>query len=103
MYRQKTSTRLNSKSSSRLPDTYPRRRGLLSWPHPWVCGKGPAYADFSTHSFARGEAGRLNELRLHAIEEKMEAELALGGHRQLIGELASLVNETSTTRALVAS
>ena len=27
--------------------------------------QGPAYADFSTHSFARGEAGRLNELRLH--------------------------------------
>src|SRR4029077_20017071 len=38
-----------------------------------------------------GEAARLNELRLHAVEEGIDAELAMGGHAQLVGELDALL------------
>ena len=55
--------------------------------------RGPALADFSGEPFAVSEAARLNELRLHAREERIENELALGRHAQLIGELQSLVDE----------
>ncbi|HZD22932.1 MAG TPA: AfsR/SARP family transcriptional regulator, partial [Acidimicrobiia bacterium] len=43
-------------------------------------------------SFMRGEAERLTELRLEAIEEKVEADLALGQHAEVVGELQSLVS-----------
>ena len=55
--------------------------------------RGPALADFSGEQFAVSEAARLNELRLHAREERIENELALGRHGQLIGELRALVDE----------
>jgi predicted ATPase/DNA-binding SARP family transcriptional activator len=55
--------------------------------------RGPALADFAGEPFAVSEAGRLNELRLHAREERIEAELALGRHGRLIGELQALVEE----------
>lgn len=37
------------------------------------------------------EATRLEELRLQALESRIEAELALGRHRELVGELTALV------------
>jgi predicted ATPase/DNA-binding SARP family transcriptional activator len=55
--------------------------------------RGPALADFAGEPFAVSEAARLNELRLHAQEERIEAELALGRHARLIGELQALVDE----------
>ena len=55
--------------------------------------RGPALADFAGESFALSESARLNELRLYAREEKIDAELALGHHGQLIGELQGLVEE----------
>ena len=55
--------------------------------------RGPALADFAGEPFAVSEAARLNELRLHAREERIEAELALGRHGQLIGDLQGLVEE----------
>jgi predicted ATPase/DNA-binding SARP family transcriptional activator len=55
--------------------------------------RGPAYADFSSQGFAVGEAARLEELRLHALEERIDADLTLGRHHELIGELESLVGE----------
>jgi predicted ATPase/DNA-binding SARP family transcriptional activator len=61
-------------------------RALSMW-------RGPALADFAGEPFAVSEAARLNELRLHAREERIEAELALGRHAQLIGELQALVDE----------
>ena len=39
----------------------------------------------------RHEAGRLDELRLTAQEELIDAELALGRHTALVGELEQLV------------
>jgi predicted ATPase/DNA-binding SARP family transcriptional activator len=55
--------------------------------------RGAALADFTGEVFAVGEATRLNELRVHAREELIDAGLALGRHGQLIGELQALVQD----------
>src|SRR5260370_12566633 len=55
--------------------------------------RGPAFADFSSQAFVLAEATRLNELRLHALEERLDADLVLGRHQQLVGELEGLVAE----------
>ena len=53
--------------------------------------RGPALADFADAPFARVEAARLEELRLAATEDRIEAELALGRHADLVAELEALV------------
>jgi DNA-binding SARP family transcriptional activator/ABC-type branched-subunit amino acid transport system substrate-binding protein/streptogramin lyase len=53
--------------------------------------RGPALADFTYESFAQTEIARLDELQLTALEERIEADLALGRHAELIGELEALV------------
>ena len=55
--------------------------------------RGPALADFRYESFARVEAARLEDLRLAALEERVEADLALGRHAELVGELEGLIVE----------
>jgi len=52
---------------------------------------GPALADLAGCAFARAEATRLEELRLAAVEDRVAAELALGRHAELVGELERLV------------
>ena len=53
--------------------------------------RGPALADLAYESFAQSEIARLEELRLTALEERIDADLALGRDDELIGELESLV------------
>jgi predicted ATPase/DNA-binding SARP family transcriptional activator len=53
--------------------------------------RGPALADFTFQAFARAEIARLEEERLAALEARVEADLALGRHRELAGELQQLV------------
>ena len=53
--------------------------------------RGPPLADFTYESFAQGEVSRLDELRLETIELRVDADLALGRHARLIGELEQLV------------
>ncbi|MCZ7373491.1 BTAD domain-containing putative transcriptional regulator [Micromonospora sp. WMMC250] len=53
--------------------------------------RGPAVADFADAPFARADVGRLEELRLAAIEESAEARLMQGEHTQLAAELGDLV------------
>jgi DNA-binding SARP family transcriptional activator/ABC-type branched-subunit amino acid transport system substrate-binding protein/streptogramin lyase len=60
------------------------RRALALW-------RGPALADFTYESFAQVEIARLDELQLTALEERIDADLALGRHAELIGELEALV------------
>ena len=55
--------------------------------------RGPALADVRQGDFGRSAAMRLEELRLHALELRIEAELALGHHEQLVSELQSLVKD----------
>jgi YVTN family beta-propeller protein len=54
--------------------------------------RGPPLADFAYESFAQPEIGRLQELRLTAVEKRIEADLACGRHAQTIGELESLID-----------
>lgn len=62
------------------------RRALAMW-------RGPALADFSYESFAQVEIAELEELRLTTLEKRIEADLALGRHREVIGDLERLVSE----------
>ena len=53
--------------------------------------RGSALAEFAFEPFAQGETRRLEELRLGALEERIEADLALGGHGSFVAELEELV------------
>jgi DNA-binding SARP family transcriptional activator/ABC-type oligopeptide transport system substrate-binding subunit len=55
--------------------------------------RGPALADLAYEPFARAEVERLEELRLVATEERIDAELALGRHDTLVPELELLTAE----------
>ena len=55
--------------------------------------RGPALQDFAYEAFAATDIARLDELRLGALEERLDAELALGRHAELIAELQALVRE----------
>jgi DNA-binding SARP family transcriptional activator len=62
----------------------------LSW---W---RGEAYAEFADESFAMREANRLNELRLLAIEDRFDALLRVGAHREAAAELEHFANQHPT-------
>ena len=51
--------------------------------------RGPALAEFA-EPFAKHESARLEELRLAAVELRIEAELALGHQDDMVGELGTL-------------
>jgi DNA-binding SARP family transcriptional activator len=55
--------------------------------------RGPALVDFAYESFAQAAIARLEEIRLAALELRIEVDLALGRDRELIGELEALVAE----------
>ncbi len=53
--------------------------------------RGPPLADFAYESFAQNEIASLEERRLGALEERIEADLALGRHAELVSELQALI------------
>src|ERR671930_32748 len=55
--------------------------------------RGPALADLASVPFAQTEILRLEELRTAAYEDRIDADLALGRHDQLVPELEVLVAE----------
>ncbi|HEY6759116.1 MAG TPA: AfsR/SARP family transcriptional regulator [Baekduia sp.] len=55
--------------------------------------RGPPLADFSYAPFAQSAIVRLEELRLAAVELRNDAELALGRHARMVGELRALARE----------
>ena len=57
------------------------------------CGAGRALADVAYEDFAQPAIARLEELRLAALERRIEADLELGRHADLVGELDALVKE----------
>ena len=56
--------------------------------------EGRPLADLEFEPFARVEVDRLEELRLAAVEERIDAELALGRQLALVSELETLVAES---------
>jgi DNA-binding SARP family transcriptional activator len=55
--------------------------------------RGPALADFAYEDFAQAAIARLEEIRLAAVELRIDADLALGRHDELVGELEAFVAE----------
>jgi DNA-binding SARP family transcriptional activator len=53
--------------------------------------RGKALADLQDEPFAQLAVPRLDELRLAAIEERIEADMACGRHSEVVGELEELV------------
>jgi DNA-binding SARP family transcriptional activator len=53
--------------------------------------RGAPLEDLTYAPFAQGEIPRLEELRLTAVERRIDADLACGRHQELAGELESLV------------
>ena len=53
--------------------------------------RGEVLADVADYEFARIEAARLDELRLAAVEARIDADLALGRHAMVTAELERLV------------
>jgi len=54
--------------------------------------RGAAYGEVADEPFARAEARRLSEMRLTAIETRFDAELTVGRHGEIIGELGNLTD-----------
>jgi YVTN family beta-propeller protein len=59
------------------------REALALW-------RGPPLADFTFDAFAAREIARLEELRLEALELRIDADLELGRHAALVAELEML-------------
>ena len=55
--------------------------------------RGQPLADLGVDPFAEREIARLEELRLAALEDRIDADLALGRHHELVPELEPLVAE----------
>jgi predicted ATPase/DNA-binding SARP family transcriptional activator len=62
------------------------RQALALW-------RGRPLAEFADTAFGPGMIARLEDARLTATEDRIEAELMLGGHGELAGELEALVRE----------
>jgi hypothetical protein len=60
------------------------REALALW-------RGPVLADLPAAMVGSGLVSKLEEARFEAIEARIDADLALGRHAELVGELASLV------------
>jgi DNA-binding SARP family transcriptional activator len=55
--------------------------------------RGPALVEFAFDQFAQADIRRLEELRVVAVEERIDADLELGRHGDVVGELEALVRE----------
>jgi DNA-binding SARP family transcriptional activator len=62
------------------------REALALW-------RGSPLADFVFESFAQPEIGRLEELRLAALEDRIDADLNRGRHAELVAEIEALVTD----------
>ncbi|MEX2623926.1 MAG: BTAD domain-containing putative transcriptional regulator [Acidimicrobiia bacterium] len=69
------------------------RKALALW-------RGRAYADVADFPGLEEEARRLTDLRLSAVEVRIEADLALGRHAAVVGELDALAAENPFRESL---
>ena len=61
--------------------------------------RGAPLADLASEQFAQGEIARLEELRMTAVEDRNDAQLALGHHAELVGQLEALTKSLKTLNA----
>jgi DNA-binding SARP family transcriptional activator len=62
------------------------QEGLALW-------RGPTLVGIQLESFGRDEVAQLDEVRLAALMDRIDCDLALGRHEQVLGELNLLVRE----------
>ena len=62
------------------------REALALW-------RGHPYADLDAYMAFDAEVARLNELRMVSLERRIDADLDVGHHREVIGELDALTSE----------
>ena len=55
--------------------------------------RGHPYADVEAHGVLDGEITRLSELRLAALEARIDADMRAGRHREVVAELDALTVE----------
>jgi DNA-binding SARP family transcriptional activator/ABC-type branched-subunit amino acid transport system substrate-binding protein len=84
--------RLVAEGRSELAGGHPRRavsalEGALSL---W---RGQPLAELAYEPFAQREVARLDDLRVAALEQLIEAKLALGDHAEVVGQLEALIGE----------
>jgi DNA-binding SARP family transcriptional activator len=85
----------------RFEELAERARGLLAggdmsaaraaYGEALVLWRGAPLGEFALEPFARPEVGRLEELYLATVEERIDADLTLGAHAALVSELEALV------------
>ena len=66
------------------------RAAVGAFDHALALWRGPAFADLGTQSSLQAEAARLDDLRLGALEDRIEAQLTIGQLGEVIGELDGL-------------
>jgi WD40 repeat protein/DNA-binding SARP family transcriptional activator len=71
------------------------REALALW-------RGPPLAELAFEPFARADIARLQEQRLAALEARVDADLAVGRHTALVGELRQLAAANPTRERLAA-
>ena len=90
---------LTHQGTQALPGAPTRRsqapRGAGLW-------RGPPLAEF-TEPFAQLKRARLQEQRLTVLQARIEADLALGRHAELVGELEALVARQPLQRSCTSS
>jgi DNA-binding SARP family transcriptional activator len=62
--------------------------------------RGPALAELAFEPFAQIDIARLEEQRLAAVEARVDADLAVGRHTELVSELRQLMAENPTRERL---
>jgi DNA-binding SARP family transcriptional activator/tetratricopeptide (TPR) repeat protein len=65
-----------------------------------LTSRGPALVDVPADGPLAGEIARLRELQLQVVEDRLEAELAVGRHSEVVAELGKLTAEHPTRERL---
>jgi DNA-binding SARP family transcriptional activator/WD40 repeat protein len=66
------------------------RAAVGAFDHALALWRGPAFAELTTQSSLQAEAARLDDLRLAALEDRIDAQLTIAQHGEVIGELDGL-------------
>ncbi len=79
-----------ARAATKAGDAQEAARGLREALALW---RGPPLADLSFESVVQDDIARLEDLRLAVLEDRVDADLALGRHADVVGELESLASE----------